>query len=135
MSDPPAMMVLCSCDTPKKIFSNGLARYAGKCNTEPNTKGHPMSEFYNQDVVKVDGRLFDSIETALKVIERDWQDWIGVGRYDDEYSLIEVLHDDDGNITVRYFELADYDENDNPITRANYEQFDVELTQMMVLVA
>jgi hypothetical protein len=98
-------------------------------------KGHPMSEFYNQDVVKVDGRLFDSIETALKVIERDWRDWIGVGRYDDEYSLIEVLHDDDGDITVRYFELADYDENDNPITRATYEQFNVELTQMMVLVA
>jgi len=93
-----------------------------------------MSEFYNQDVVKVDGRLFDSIETALKVIERDWRDWVGIGN-DDDYSLIEVLQDDSGDITVRYFEIDYYDDNGDAITRPTYEQFDVEPTQMMVLVA
>lgn len=94
-----------------------------------------MRNTYISDIVKVDGRLFDTIETAIKTIENDWRDWIGVGRHDDEYSLIEVLQDDDGDITVRYMAVADYDENDQPIMRPTSEQFDVEPAQITLWVA
>lgn len=89
-----------------------------------------MRNTYISDIVKVDGRLFDTIETAIKTIENDWRTWIGVGKNDDEYSLIEVVYDDNGDITVRYFEVADYDDNDQPIMRATSEQFEVEPAQI-----
>jgi hypothetical protein len=130
MSDPPAILLRHA----KKIFSNELARCAGKCNTEPNTKGHPMKEFYNQDVIKIDEQLFDTVETAIKMIERDWRTWTSVGQ-DDDYSLIEVVRNDDGDVVVRYFNVVDYDDNGDVITRPDEMTFEVELTQMMVLVA
>jgi hypothetical protein len=130
MSDPSAILLRHA----KKIFSNELARCAGKCNTEPNTKGHPMKEFYNQDVIKIDEQLFDTVETAIKMIERDWRTWTSVGQ-DDDYSLIEVVRNDDGDVVVRYFNVVDYDDNGDVITRPDEMTFEVELTQMMVLVA
>jgi hypothetical protein len=130
MSDPPAILLRHA----KKIFSNELARCAGKCNTEPNTKGHPMKEFYNQDVIKIDEQLFDTVETAIKMIERDWRTWTSVGQ-DDDYSLIEVVRNDDGDVVVRYFNVVDYDDNGDAITQPDEMTFEVELTQMMVLVA
>lgn len=93
-----------------------------------------MKEFYNQDVIKIDEQLFDTVETAIKMIERDWRTWTSVGQ-DDDYSLIEVVRNDDGDVVVRYFNVVDYDDNGDVITRPDEMTFEVELTQMMVLVA
>lgn len=93
-----------------------------------------MKEFYNQDVVAVDGVLFDTVETAIKLLERDWRDWTGIGS-DDDYSLIEVIRNDDGDVVIRYFDVMGYDDNGDAITKPDEITFDVKPTQMMVLVA
>jgi hypothetical protein len=93
-----------------------------------------MKEFYNQDVIKVDGVLFDTAETAIKFLEKDWRTWVGVG-HDDDYSLIEVVHADNGDMVIRYFDVMDYDDNGDAIIKPNEMSFIVEPTQMMVLVA
>jgi hypothetical protein len=98
------------------------------------TKGHPMNKFYNQDVIEVDGILFGTLEAAIKWLEVDWRDWTGVGR-DCDYSLIEVVSNDKGDVVIRYFDVMDYDEDGRAITEPREMTFEVKPTQMMVLVA
>ena len=93
-----------------------------------------MKNLYNADIIKVDGMLFDTIETALTLITRDWREWTGVGS-DDDYSLIEVIRDDANDIVIRYMNIVNYNEEGEAVLKAEDMTYQVELASMMVLVA
>jgi hypothetical protein len=80
-----------------------------------------MDIFY-QDIVKIDGFLYENLDTALEVARTDYYSWCMVDRIYTE--LLAVFRDEEtGEIVIQY----KWDEEDAEVRE---DRFEVEWTKM-----
>lgn len=95
-----------------------------------------LRNFYHQDIVEVDGQLFESVDVAIEYITENWMDFLGIGKYDfDRPELTEVVREEKvAMITVRY--IRDLDEEDSELHEVQMieESFDIKFRELTVKV-
>jgi len=85
---------------------------------------------YYQDIIKIDGCLYEDIDTAIECARKDYSYWCTVNKSYTE--LVNVFRDDKtGEIVIQY--KYEDDEDDNEIREDRFEVTWVEMATTVKL--
>ncbi len=93
------------------------------------TKGHPMTNLYNQDIIECEGELYEDATALIAYATENYKGFI----IDSDAELVEVRYED-GNLVIEYKTVDDYDADDNPIIKIVKDEFEITPKYLMVKV-
>jgi hypothetical protein len=74
---------------------------------------------YWSDIIECEDQLFESLDALIAVATETPECFISDWGGDDEIISVEV----EDNLIIKYSRLAEYDENDNPVSETKTEEF------------
>lgn len=95
-----------------------------------------VRNFTTQNIVDIDGQLFETVEAGIEYIKENWLDFLGIGKYDfDRPELLTVERDEDtGMLLVRYIQDAAAEDAALSEVDMHEEYFDIIYKELTVKV-